>query len=140
MFSAADALLKQAGMEFPDVVRTWIHLREMDRDYADLNRARRVFFDARGLLADEGPWRDQLDHELNRCRATLAIVGPDWMDRFEPPATDSPDDSRAPVEDIVELVGQRRHDHFAGRHRANDVGDLTDAQSTTPRSLGGSVP
>jgi enamine deaminase RidA (YjgF/YER057c/UK114 family) len=36
-------------MEFRDVVRTWIHLREIDRDYADLNRARRAFFEARGI-------------------------------------------------------------------------------------------
>ena len=72
----------------------------------------RVFFDARGLLADEGPWRAQLDHELNRCRATLAIVGPDWMDRFEPPASDSPDAPDAPVEDIVayELTESHRRE------------------------------
>jgi len=49
MFGLAENLLQQAGMEFRDVVRTWIHLREMDRDYADLNRARRVFFGARGI-------------------------------------------------------------------------------------------
>jgi enamine deaminase RidA (YjgF/YER057c/UK114 family) len=36
-------------MEFSDVVRTWIHLREMERDYGDLNRARREFFEARGI-------------------------------------------------------------------------------------------
>jgi enamine deaminase RidA (YjgF/YER057c/UK114 family) len=36
-------------MEFSDVVRTWIYLRDMDRDYQDLNRARRVFFEARGM-------------------------------------------------------------------------------------------
>ena len=30
-------------------VRTWIHMRDIDRDYADLNRARRVFFGARGI-------------------------------------------------------------------------------------------
>ena len=36
-------------MEFRDVVRTWIYLREMDRDYGDLNRARREFFEARGI-------------------------------------------------------------------------------------------
>ena len=41
MFAVAEDLLQQAGMGFRDVVRTWIHLREMDRDYADLNRARR---------------------------------------------------------------------------------------------------
>ena len=49
MFGVAEDLLQQAGMEFRDVVRTWIHLREMDRDYADLNRARREFFEARGI-------------------------------------------------------------------------------------------
>jgi enamine deaminase RidA (YjgF/YER057c/UK114 family) len=49
MFEAAEDLLRQSGMDFRDVVRTWIHLREMDRDYGDLNRARRVFFDARGI-------------------------------------------------------------------------------------------
>ena len=49
MFSLAEQLLQQAGMEFRDVVRTWIHLREMDRDYQGLNRARRAFFAARGI-------------------------------------------------------------------------------------------
>jgi enamine deaminase RidA (YjgF/YER057c/UK114 family) len=36
-------------MEFRDVVRTWIHIRDIDRDYAEFNRARRAFFAARGL-------------------------------------------------------------------------------------------
>jgi enamine deaminase RidA (YjgF/YER057c/UK114 family) len=49
MFGVAEDLLQQAGMDFRDVVRTWIHLREIDRDYADLNRARRAFFEARGI-------------------------------------------------------------------------------------------
>jgi enamine deaminase RidA (YjgF/YER057c/UK114 family) len=49
MFGVAEDLLQQAGMEFRDVVRTWIHLRDIDRDYADLNRARRAFFEARGI-------------------------------------------------------------------------------------------
>lgn len=49
MFELAEQLLQRAGMEFRDVVRTWIHLREMDRDYPDLNRARREFFAARGI-------------------------------------------------------------------------------------------
>ena len=49
MFGLAEDLLHQAGMEFRDVVRTWIHLRDIDRDYADLNRARREFFAARGI-------------------------------------------------------------------------------------------
>jgi enamine deaminase RidA (YjgF/YER057c/UK114 family) len=49
MFGLAEDLLRQAGMEFSDVVRTWIHMRDIDRDYADLNRARRAFFGARGI-------------------------------------------------------------------------------------------
>jgi len=49
MFGLAEDLLRRAGMDFHDVVRTWIHLRHMDRDYGDLNRARREFFAARGI-------------------------------------------------------------------------------------------
>lgn len=49
MFGVAEGLLHRAGMEFRDVVRTWIHLREMDRDYAALNKARRAFFESRGI-------------------------------------------------------------------------------------------
>jgi enamine deaminase RidA (YjgF/YER057c/UK114 family) len=49
MFREAENLLQRAGMEFRDVMRTWIHLREMDRDYPGLNRARREFFTARGI-------------------------------------------------------------------------------------------
>jgi enamine deaminase RidA (YjgF/YER057c/UK114 family) len=49
MFALAEDLLRRAGMEFRDVVRTWIHLRHMDRDYATFNRARREFFAARGI-------------------------------------------------------------------------------------------
>jgi len=49
MFRNAKALLAQAGMDFTDVVRTWIHLGEMDRDYPQLNRARREFFEAEGV-------------------------------------------------------------------------------------------
>jgi enamine deaminase RidA (YjgF/YER057c/UK114 family) len=44
MFVAAERLLEQCGLEFRDVVRTWIHLRDIDRDYDALNRARRAFF------------------------------------------------------------------------------------------------
>jgi enamine deaminase RidA (YjgF/YER057c/UK114 family) len=49
MFGLAETLLQQVGMEFRDVVRTWIHMRDIDRDYGDLNRARREFFRARGI-------------------------------------------------------------------------------------------
>ena len=49
MFSAAERLLDQCGMGFRDVVRTWIHLRDIDRDYDALNKARREFFRDRGI-------------------------------------------------------------------------------------------
>jgi enamine deaminase RidA (YjgF/YER057c/UK114 family) len=49
MFELAEQLLRRAGMEFRDVVRTWIYMRDIDRDYGALNRARREFFAARGI-------------------------------------------------------------------------------------------
>jgi enamine deaminase RidA (YjgF/YER057c/UK114 family) len=49
MFCAAERLLEQCGMTFRDVTRTWIHLRDIDRDYDALNRARREFFRLRGI-------------------------------------------------------------------------------------------
>ena len=49
MFELAEKLLHEAGMEFSDVARTWIYLREMERDYGHLNLARREFFEARGI-------------------------------------------------------------------------------------------
>ncbi|MBX3024295.1 hypothetical protein KF840_05215 [bacterium] len=49
MFEAAGRLLAQGGMGFRDVVRTWIHLRDIDRDYDALNRARRDFFRRQGI-------------------------------------------------------------------------------------------
>jgi enamine deaminase RidA (YjgF/YER057c/UK114 family) len=49
MFRAAERLLQQGGMSFRDVARTWIHLRDIDRDYDALNRARREFFRDRGI-------------------------------------------------------------------------------------------
>jgi enamine deaminase RidA (YjgF/YER057c/UK114 family) len=49
MFALAEELLQQAGMDFRDVVRTWIHMRDIDRDYGNLNQARRAFFAARGI-------------------------------------------------------------------------------------------
>lgn len=44
MFGAAERLLARCGMTFRDVIRTWIYLRDIDRDYDALNRARREFF------------------------------------------------------------------------------------------------
>jgi enamine deaminase RidA (YjgF/YER057c/UK114 family) len=49
MFCAAERLLDQCGMGFRDVVRTWIHLRDIGRDYDALNKVRREFFRHRGI-------------------------------------------------------------------------------------------
>ena len=50
LFEGAEALLAREGLSFRDVVRTWIYLSDIDRDYDDLNRARRVFFQSRGVV------------------------------------------------------------------------------------------
>ncbi|MDG2304542.1 MAG: hypothetical protein P8R42_07765 [Candidatus Binatia bacterium] len=49
MFRVAEQLLAHAGMGFHDVVRTWIHLRDIGRDYDALNAARREFFEDCGV-------------------------------------------------------------------------------------------
>lgn len=49
MFREAERLLDRCGMGFRDVVRTWIHLREIGRDYDTLNEVRREFFRQRGI-------------------------------------------------------------------------------------------
>ena len=49
MFGVAEDLLRAAGMTFHDVVRTWIYLRDIDRDYDALNKARREFFQRCGI-------------------------------------------------------------------------------------------
>jgi enamine deaminase RidA (YjgF/YER057c/UK114 family) len=71
MFDAAERLLAQCGMDIHDVVRTWIHLRHIDRDYDALNRARREFFHRRGIAprpastgVSGGPFPDGHDVSL----------------------------------------------------------------------------
>jgi enamine deaminase RidA (YjgF/YER057c/UK114 family) len=49
MFCAAERLLERCGMGFRDVVRCWIHLRDIERDYDALNAARRAFFQRCGI-------------------------------------------------------------------------------------------
>ena len=50
-FAQAEALLERAGLDFGDVVRTWIHLRDIDRDYDALNEGRRAFFTEQGITS-----------------------------------------------------------------------------------------
>lgn len=50
VFDLAEAVLETEGLTFRDVVRTWLYLAEMDRDYADLNRVRNAFFERHGVI------------------------------------------------------------------------------------------
>ena len=48
-FRSGDRLLAHCGLGFGDVVRAWLQLRDIDRDYDALNTARRDFFAERGI-------------------------------------------------------------------------------------------
>lgn len=79
MFALAERLLQQAGMEFRDVARTWIHLRHMDRDYGALNQARREFFAARGIVpppASTGIGGGPVSPEHDLCLGVYAVRAP----------------------------------------------------------------
>lgn len=72
MFREAERLLEQCGMGFADVVRTWIHLRDIARDYDALNQARREFFGARAVEprpastgVQGGPFPDAHDFSMS---------------------------------------------------------------------------
>ena len=49
MFRVAEGLLSEAEMTFGDVIRTWIYLRDIERDYDVLNKARQEFFRRGGI-------------------------------------------------------------------------------------------
>ena len=49
MFEIARQALGEQGIEFPDVVRTWIYLDDIDRDYGKLNTSRNEFFERCGV-------------------------------------------------------------------------------------------
>lgn len=49
VFELAASLLESRGATFRHVVRTWIYLRHMQRDYDTLNRVRRGFFRKAGV-------------------------------------------------------------------------------------------
>jgi enamine deaminase RidA (YjgF/YER057c/UK114 family) len=49
MFASASHALTDRGLSFYDVVRTWIYLRDIGRDYAAFNQGRRRFFQSAGI-------------------------------------------------------------------------------------------
>ena len=79
MFCRAEELLRENGMTFHDVVRTWIYLRNMERDYADFNRGRREFFRQRNirlLPASTGIFGAPRPEKANFLLAVYAIQSP----------------------------------------------------------------
>jgi len=50
MFASASHALTDRGLSFYDVVRTWIYLRDIERDYAAFNEGRRRFFQTTGIV------------------------------------------------------------------------------------------
>jgi enamine deaminase RidA (YjgF/YER057c/UK114 family) len=51
LFADAEAALRSEGATFAEVVRTWICLADIERDYTAFNRARRDFFGSRGIVS-----------------------------------------------------------------------------------------
>ncbi|MEW6749597.1 MAG: RidA family protein [Candidatus Latescibacterota bacterium] len=48
-FRLAEEVLRSQRLGFRDVIRTWIYIDDMQRDYADLNRVRTAFFRRAGV-------------------------------------------------------------------------------------------
>ena len=49
LFARAATALSKEGLDFTDVIRTWIYVDDIDRDYDELNRVRNTFFEEQGL-------------------------------------------------------------------------------------------
>ena len=50
LYALASHALADRGLSFHDVVRTWIYLRDIERDYVAFNQGRRRFFQDAGLV------------------------------------------------------------------------------------------
>lgn len=76
-FRRAEECLHDEGLSFLNVVRTWIYLSEIDRDYAALNRARREFFSSRGVRVSPASTgiRGSLHPPDRICGLDLRAVG-----------------------------------------------------------------
>lgn len=84
MFEVAGRLLEREGMDFRSVARTWIYLRDMDRDYAEFNRARNTYFRDHGvtvLPASTGINGSPLPDEHNFLLGLYALEGPSPISR-----------------------------------------------------------
>lgn len=86
MFRRAEACLRREGMTFKDVVRTWIYIPEMEKNYDALNRARNEFFTARGISPPPASTGIQGGiHPADRlCALDLRAVPGDGCSRAKP--------------------------------------------------------
>ena len=49
VFARSEEILEGQGLSFTDVIRTWLYVDEMERDYDDLNEVRNAFFARHGV-------------------------------------------------------------------------------------------
>jgi enamine deaminase RidA (YjgF/YER057c/UK114 family) len=83
MFGAAEEMLWQEGMSFRDVVRTWIYLRDIERDYDAFNQGRRAFFQRAGISlrpASTGINGAPFPDEHNLSMSFYAIQSPEPLE------------------------------------------------------------
>lgn len=80
MFDTAVGMLQGQGTSFLDVLRTWIYLDNIDRDYDDLNASRNEFFTREGVrrLPASTGIGGGLHPDGNRCTLDLyALLNPE---------------------------------------------------------------
>ncbi len=71
VFEKIDSALHIAGMDFHDVVRTWIYIEQIASWYDEFNEARNAFFAGRGIGEDSAPASTGIGMP-NRAGAALA--------------------------------------------------------------------
>ncbi len=83
MFERADACLKREGVSYKDVIRTWIYLADMERDYGAFNPIRAVFHEngkldripaSTGIQGATYPWTRGCTMDLYALRGGPAVT------------------------------------------------------------------
>ncbi len=144
MFGVAENLLQQAGMDFRDVVRTWIYLRDMERDYEALNRARREFFRARRIdpaPASTGIGATPVPAEHDLCLGVYAVrdgAAPKRIRMTTPTLNEAPSYGSDFSRGIRMLEANKVALHVSGTASIDEVGNsihLADFEAQADRML-----
>lgn len=69
MFDNVTEVLRSSSMNWHDVVRTTIYIRDIDRDYEEFNKIRKSFYDSLGL----NPYPASTCVEAKLCRSNLLV-------------------------------------------------------------------